>query len=399
MRHNFDIVHDRLNTYCTQWDYIKDRFNKEDLIPFSISDTDFTVPEPVYEKLKTVLEHQIYGYSRWNHHDFKSSISNYYKKRFGCEFDENYVVYSPSVMYSVSLLIRLLSEQGEKVATFNPMYDAFINVIEQNKRELVKIQLHEEEGDFQIDFKELEENISDCKILLLCSPHNPTGKVWSRAELDKIIEICKLYKVKIISDEIHSDIIMPGNKHIPMISYKNSYEDIYIVSSGSKTFNYPALICSYAVITKSDIKELFIHQTRTKDFLNSVSIPGMYATMVSYNECDYYIEELVAYVDNNMNYLEKFIKNNFKDVKFKKPQATYLAWIDCRELEYTADEIQDALVNIGGVGIMKGEVYGSEKYLRVNCGCSLYKLKEGMDRFKKSIDELRKNKLKHCKNI
>lgn len=391
MKHDFDKVYNRLNTYCTQWDYIQDRFNKEDLIPFSISDTDFRIPEVVYDKLKGALEHQIYGYSRWNHEDFKGSIKEYYKRRFNCEFDRNYVIYSPSVMYSVSLLIRLLCEENEKVGTFNPMYDAFINVIRENKRELVKIELHEDKGRFKIDFNEFEEKIRECKILLLCSPHNPTGRVWAKDELDKIVEICKKYKVKIISDEIHSDVVLFKNKHIPMLQYIEIYEDIYLVSSGSKTFNYPALICSYAILPKDEIKEKFIHQTRTKDFLNSVSILGMYATMVSYNECDYYIEELVDYVENNMNYLESFIKENFENIKFTKPEATYLAWIDCTRLPYTAEEIQDALINIGGVGIMKGEVYGSEKYLRINCGCPLSKLKDGMERVKKSIEWL-KNK-------
>lgn len=389
MKHDFDKVHNRLGTYCTQWDYIQDRFGKKDLIPFSISDTDFTVPQPVYEKLKTALDHQIYGYSRWNHEEFKGSILNYYKRRFGCEFNEDYVIYSPSVMYSVSLLIRLLSSKGEKVGTFNPMYDAFINVIEQNERKLERIYLNERNGDFFFDFDEFEDKVKDCSVFLLCSPHNPTGKVWKKDELDFIVGTCKKYGVKLISDEIHSDVVMRGNKHIPILNYENDYDEVYLVSSGSKTFNYPSLICSYAVLPKKEIREAFVHQTRTKDFLNSVSILGMYATIVSYNECDYYIEELVDYVDCNMRYLEDFFKENFKEIKFKKPEATYLAWVDCRELPYTAEEIQEALINVGGVGIMKGEVYGSEKYLRINCGCPLSKLKEGMERFKRSLEYLK----------
>lgn len=388
MKHNFDQVHNRLNTYCTQWDYIQDRFNKSDLIPFSISDTDFTVPEPVYNKLNKALEHQIYGYSRWNHHDYKGSIAGYFKRRFNSYVDEKWVIYSPSVMYSVSLLLRLLSEEKDKVGTFNPMYDAFINVIEQNNRELVRVEIHESQGEFFIDFKEFEEKIKECKIFLLCSPHNPTGRVWTKDELGNIVDLCKKYNVKIISDEIHADIVMPGNRHTPMVDYLEEYKEIYLLSSGSKTFNYPGLIGSYAIIPNNNINDLFIHQTRTKDFLNSVSILGMYATMVSYNECDYYIDGLVKYINNNMEYLERFIKENFKDIKFKKPNGTYLAWIDCRGLPFTADQIQDALVNIGGVGIMKGEVYGSEKYLRLNCGCPISKLKEGLERFKKSIDYL-----------
>ncbi|GAA0742445.1 MalY/PatB family protein [Clostridium oceanicum] len=388
MKHNFDEENNRLGTYCTQWDYIQDRFNKKDLIPFSISDTDFKVPLPVYEKINEVLKHQIYGYSRWNHKDYKGSIANYYKNKFKCDVNEEGILYSPSVMYSVSLLIRLLSEKEEKVATFNPMYDAFFNVIRENKRTLVTIPLHEEKGHFYFDCDEFEKLIKSCKVFILCSPHNPTGKVFKEEELKFIIETCKKYNVKIISDEIHSDIVFDGYKHIPVLSYYSNYEGLYLVSSGSKTFNYPGLIGSYAIVQDKKTYDGFLHQTRTKDFLNSVSILGMYATMVSYNQCDYYVRDLVKYVDINMEYVKNFIQKNFDDIKFTKPEGTYLAWIDCRNTPFSSEEIQDALVNVGGVGIMKGEVYGGNKYLRLNCGCTLSKLKVGMERFKKSFDYL-----------
>lgn len=392
MRHNFDEVYNRRGTYCTQWDYIQDRFGKKDLIPFSISDTDFRVPEPVYKKLQDVLQHQIYGYSRWNHDDFKGSIESYYKRRFKVNIDKNWVIYSPSVMYSVSLLLRLLCDKKGKVAAFNPMYDAFFNVVRDNNFDLEEIQLYENEGRYTIDFSEFENKISECDVLLLCSPHNPTGRVWTREELNLIVEMCKKHNVKIISDEIHSDVIMPGNNHIPMLDYYSEYEEIYLVTSGSKTFNYPGLIGSYAIVPNERIYEDFLLQTRRKDFLNSVSILGMHATMISYNECDYYIDQLVEYVDTNLSYVEQFIKENFRQIKFTKPESTYLAWIDCRELPFTCEEIQDALINVGGVGIMRGEVYGGEKYLRLNCGCPLEKLKEGLNRMKKSIDYLYKSR-------
>ncbi len=392
MRHNFDEVYNRRGTYCTQWDYIQDRFGKKDLIPFSISDTDFRVPEPVYKKLQDVLQHQIYGYSRWNHDDFKGSIESYYKRRFKVNIDKNWVIYSPSVMYSVSLLLRLLCDKKGKVAAFNPMYDAFFNVVRDNNFDLEEIQLYENEGRYTIDFSEFENKISECDVLLLCSPHNPTGRVWTKEELNLIVEMCKKHNVKIISDEIHSDVVMPGNNHIPMLDYYSEYEEIYLVTSGSKTFNYPGLIGSYAIVPNERIYEDFLLQTRRKDFLNSVSILGMHATMISYNECDYYIDQLVEYVDTNLSYVEQFIKENFRQIKFTKPESTYLAWIDCRELPFTCEEIQDALINVGGVGIMRGEVYGGEKYLRLNCGCPLEKLKEGLNRMKKSIDYLYKSR-------
>lgn len=390
MHYDFDEVHNRLGTYCTQWDYIEDRFNKKDLIPFSISDTDFIIPKPITKKIHEVADHQIYGYTRWNHHDFKSSITTYFKRRFDTDMEEDWILYSPSVMYSVSLLIRLLSQPHDKVLTMNPMYDAFINVIKENDRELVSHHLIEEEGTFKIDFDVFEKQAQESALLLLCSPHNPTGRIWSDEEMHRMIEICKKYQVKIISDEIHMDIRIKDAKHHPLMKYYDEYKEIFTASSSSKTLNTPGLIGSYVIIPDEKIRDEFLGVTRRRDFLNSASIFGMYATMIGYTECDDYIDQLNEYIRGNMELVENFIRDELKDFKFQRPEATYLAWIDARDVPFTSDEIQDALVNVGGVAIMKGEIYGENgaKYLRMNLGCPRSKIEEGLKRFKKAMDYL-----------
>ncbi len=390
MKYNFDEVINRKGTYCTQWDYIEDRFNKKDLLPFSISDTDFKIPRPITDKLKEVMNHEIYGYTRWNHHDFKGAIADYYERRFNCFIDEDWSLYSPSVMYSVSVLIRLLSSSKDKILTFNPMYDAFFSVIEENDRQLVSENLKEEQGVFKIDFESFDRKIKECKIMLLCSPHNPTGRVWTNEEIEQIIKSCKKYGVKIISDEIHMDIILGENKHTPILKHINEYDHLYLVSSASKTLNTPGLIGSYSIIPSEEIREKFLLQTRKKDFLNSVSIFGMYATMVGYRECDDYIDQLVEYIKENTIIVEEFIKKELPQLKYKPAEGTYLAWIDGRELPFTKEEIQYALVNEGKIGIMPGETYGDNgaKYLRLNCGCPKEKLIEGLWRLKKGIEYL-----------
>ena len=390
MKYNFDEVINRKGTYCTQWDYIEDRFNKKDLLPFSISDTDFKIPRPITDKLKEVMNHEIYGYTRWNHHDFKGAIADYYERRFNCFIDEDWILYSPSVMYSVSVLIRLLSSSKDKILAFNPMYDAFFSVIEENDRQLVSENLKEEQGVFKINFESFDRKIKECKIMLLCSPHNPTGRVWTNEEIEHIIKSCKKYGVKIISDEIHMDIILGENKHTPILKYINEYDHLYLVSSASKTLNTPGLIGSYSIIPSEEIREKFLLQTRKKDFLNSVSIFGMYATMVGYRECDDYIDQLVEYIKENTLIVEEFIKKELPQLKYKPAEGTYLAWIDGRELPFTKEEIQYALVNEGKIGIMPGETYGDNgaKYLRLNCGCPKEKLIEGLWRLKKGIEYL-----------
>lgn len=194
MKYDFNEVHNRLGTYCTQWDYIQDRFNKKDLIPFSISDTDFIIPKPITEKIFEVAHHQIYGYTRWNHHDFKSSITGYFERRHHTHIEEDWILYSPTVMYSVSLLIRLLSQPHDKVLTFEPMYDSFYTVIQDNDRQLVAHRLISKDGSFEIDFDLFEKQAQECQLLLLCSPHNPTGRIWTKEEMDQIIKICKNIK-------------------------------------------------------------------------------------------------------------------------------------------------------------------------------------------------------------
>lgn len=390
MNYNFDEIVNRIGTYCTQWDYIQDRFGVENLLPFSISDTDFKIPKPITEKILEVAKQELYGYSRWNHHDFKSAVTEFFQRRFGCKSEEDWVVYSPSVMYSVSLLLRLLSKEGDTVVTFNPMYDSFFTVIEDNGRKLCSHNLQYVQDTFVIDFALLEEQLKKASILLLCSPHNPTGRIWTPDEMGKMVELCRTYHVKIISDEIHMDIQVGERKHTLILSYYDDYDQVYLASSCSKTLNVPGLIGSYVLIPDESIRDAFLHQTRKKDFLNSVSIFGMYALMVGYRDCDDYIDQLNVYIRENMQFVEDFLRKELPDFRFKAPDATYLAWIDVKKLPFSMEELQDALIHIGGVAVMNGETYGSNGrgYLRLNCGCPKAKLEEGLKRIKKAVEWL-----------
>lgn len=390
MMYNFDTIIDRKNTYSTQWDFITDRFGEANLLPFSISDTDFRAPQLVLDSLSKVVEHGVFGYSRWNHQDYKGSIRNYYKQSHNTDIKEDWVVYSPSVLYSISVLLRFLSKENENILVFDPMYDAFIKVIQKNNRNILTVPLHPEDN-LKIDFDYFEKQVAKAKVFLLCSPHNPTGKVYTKIELEKIIEICKKYNVYIISDEIHSDIILASSIHFPILNWYEKYDRLILVSSASKTFNIPGLGGSYALIPNANLKNNFLIQTREKDFLNSPSIMGMIATMTAYNECQDYVTQLVKYIKENMNYLENYLTKEIPEINFKTPQSTYLAWLDMRGLSYSDDEIQNALVKVGKVGIMRGEVYGKEGqgFLRMNVGCPKEKMIEGLERMKVSLDFLK----------
>lgn len=390
MEYKFDEVIDRHGTFCTQWDYIEDRFGERDLIPFSISDTDFMAPEPVRRKLTEVVAHGIYGYSRWNHDAFKGAVAGYFADRHGVTVSQDWVSYSPSVLYSIAVLFKLLGREGDRVLVFEPMYDAFYRVICDNGRELVSLRLTEQDGRYEIDFNRFEELVKTCSVLLLCSPHNPTGRVWTREEMDRMVKLCRQYEVPIISDEIHSDVILTDRKHCSLLGYADQYHRLYLVSSSSKTFNTPGLVGSYCVLPDPEIRERFISRMRNQDFLNSVSLMGMHALMTGYGECMDYADQMCSYIRGNMLELADFVDTELADkgVRFRIPESTYLAWIDMGRVRADSSQIQHALVHTGKVGIMPGKTYGQENYLRMNLGCPRKKLREGMARMKRALDSL-----------
>lgn len=392
MDYDFDEVIDRHGTFCTQWDYIEDRFGQPDLLPFSISDTDFRVPRPVAKRIAEVASHEVYGYTRWNHHAFKGAVRDYFERRFACETCEDWVVYSPSVMYSVAVLLRLLSEPGEGVVTFDPMYDAFLNVVPKNGRVLVPCELAvDADGAYHINYDALEEALDRARVLLLCSPHNPTGRMWMYEELVRIVELCRERDVRIISDEIHMDVSVCGRRNTPILSFYEDYPELYLASSCTKTFNTPGLIGSYVLIPNDSVRTGFLDQTRRRDFLNSASVFGMHAHMVGYTECDDYVDQLCDYIKGNMALVREYLELELPEFRYRVADATYLAWIDGRRCPWSSRTIQDALVNVGKVAIMAGETYGpgGEGWLRMNLGCPRSKVEEGLGRFKHAVEWLR----------
>ncbi len=237
---DFSTPIDRTGTYCTQWDYVEDRFGKAGLLPFTISDMDIAAPQTILDAVTKRMTHPVFGYSRWNHDDFKQSITRWFSKRFNAEFTEEHVVYGPSVIYIISQLIRQWSKPQQGVIIHTPAYDAFEKMISGLERKVVTNQLLRDTSGYSIDWLKFEEQLSnpDNTILLLCSPHNPTGKVWSIEELAYMAELCEKHNVAVISDEIHMDICF--KPHTPWQGFGMS-DHWALVSSASKSFNIPAL--------------------------------------------------------------------------------------------------------------------------------------------------------------
>lgn len=394
-KNRFDEVIDRKGTYCTQWDYIEDRFGVNELLPFTISDMDFTVPTAISEALKKRADHPVYGYTRWNHGDFKKPIVNWYKDRFNTVINPDWIIYSPSVIYTVSKLIELKSKIGDNVLIQTPAYDAFFKTIKSNKREVAENPLSYNEGIYSIDFVDLEQKLADEKttIFLFCSPQNPTGRIWTKEELLKIIELCDRYKVFLISDEIHMDIVRKENQHIPVTSLTEKLADIAICTSASKTFNTSGLIGSYALIPDKQLQEDFLEILKNRDGLSSASIMGIESIMAGYNEGHQWVDELNEYITENLTLVFNFLKEHIPEIEFTIPESTFLAWMDISKLPFEMDELQNALISVGEVAIMDGSIYDpdSNNFLRMNLGCPRKKVEEGLAGLKKSVDYLKKN--------
>ncbi len=390
---NFDEIKDRRGTYCTQWDYVKDRFGKEGLLPFTISDMDLESPVEIAEALTQRINHKIFGYSRWNHDDFKNSIENWYKSRFNYQINKDWIVYSPSVIYAVSKFIEMKSEKGDGVLINTPGYDGFFKMILGNERKIISSPLEYINGKYEINFDDFEKKCREAKIFLLCSPHNPVGKVWTEEELTKIIEICKKNNVFIISDEIHMDIVYRG-KHIPVLSLGKDYLDnMVLCTSASKTFNIPALTGSYLFIPNEKNRDAFLKILKERDALSSPSILAVIATMTAYNKCGYWVDELVKYTENNIRFVKEYLKKNIPKLSCEIPDGSYFAWINFSKLGISSNEFQKYLIDIGETAIMPGNTYGEEGeyFIRLNVACSIQKVQDGLSRIKKTVDFI-KNK-------
>lgn len=383
----FDEPINRKGTQCTQWDYVEDRFGEKNLLPFTISDTDFKVPAAVEAALIKRMQHPVFGYTRWNHNEFKQAVCKWYSERFNSMIKSDWLVYSPSVMYSVKQLVTLLSEPGDGIIIQTPAYDAFYKMIKENKRKIVPNALIYDGKSYRIDFEELTRLMAqpENKVLLLCSPHNPTGRVWQKDELQRIIELAKTHDVFIISDEIHMDIVRKGQRHQPIIDLLQ--ENVALVTSGSKTFNFPGLIYSYGIIPDPKLRERFLTQLKEADGLSSTSIFGMTATIAAYDNESKWVDQLNDYLDGNIAYVIAYLQEHHPELVVTKSEATYLMWIDCTALGLTMVELQQRMIRKGKVAIMSGEIYGKEgrNFLRLNIGCSREKLIDGLKRFTLSL--------------
>ncbi|MCU6680317.1 MalY/PatB family protein [Leclercia tamurae] len=388
---DFSTVVDRHGTWCTQWDYIADRFGAADLLPFTISDMDFATAPCIIDALQTRIGHGVFGYSRWKNDEFLAAVAHWFRQRFHSEIDTSALVYGPSVIYMVSELIRQWSNSGDGVVIHTPAYDAFYNAITGNERQVVSVGLHNAAEGWQCDMAELEAVLSRPQntILLLCSPHNPTGKVWTRDELTTMAELCARHGVAVISDEIHMDMVWGKHKHTPWCDVAQS--KWALLTSGSKSFNIPALTGAYGLIGDETSRTAYLQALKGRDGLSSPSVLALVAHIAAYQQGEAWLDALRGYLEANLQYVADTLNAAFPTLNWQPPEATYLAWVDLRPLNIDDKALQKVLIEQQKVAIMPGYNYGDEGngFIRLNAGCPRSKLEEGVKRLIAGITALR----------
>ncbi|UYU33526.1 MalY/PatB family protein [Siccibacter colletis] len=386
---DFSTPVDRHGTWCTQWDYVADRFGAPDLLPFTISDMDFPTAPCVLDALQQRLTHGVLGYSRWNNSDFSGAIAHWYQQRFATAIDPATLVYGPSVIYTVSQLIRQWSQPGDGVLIHTPAYDAFYKTIEGNQRRVISLPLEQQDGEWACDMARLAQALAkpECKIMLLCSPHNPTGKVWTRPELDTLAALCERHGVRVISDEIHMDMVWRGS-HTPWSAVGRGVWAL--VTSASKSFNIPALTGAYGFISDPQAREAYLTALKGQDGLSSPAVLALVAHIAAYRDGSPWLDALRDYLRANLDYVAQTLNAAFAQLNWQPPAATYLAWIDLRPLGLDDKALQQALIEQQKVAIMPGYTYGAEGngFIRLNVGCPRVKLEAGVARLIAAIRSL-----------
>ena len=391
LEYNFDKVINRQGSNSVKWDSLKEVYGKEDILPMWIADMDFKAPDGVLQALQEKLDHGVFGYNI-NSDSLYDSIINWLKKRYNWDIKREWILFTPGVVTALNIAVREFAKEGEKVVIQPPVYPPFFRVLENNNVQANLNPLIHNGQRFVMDYHGLENSIdSETKAIILCNPHNPVGRVWTREELSKLGDICIKNNIIIVSDEIHGDLTYKDHKYIPMASISEGIAQATITFiAPSKTFNIAGLATSIAIIPNENLRNIFKKGIEKLE-LGRITTFGGTGLEAAYTSGEQWLDQVIVYIENNADFAIDYINNNIPEIKVEKPEGTYLLWLDFRSLNKATEEIQDALVNIGKVALNNGSTYGEEGngFFRMNIACSRSILEDGLSRIKKAVESLK----------
>ena len=390
MKFNFDKIVDRTNNFSAKWSEMNKNFGTNNLLPMWVADMDFLTAPCVMEALKDRLEQGIFGYTT-RPSSYNESIVNWLDNRFSWKINQEWLMFSPAVITSISLLIQNLTQKNDKIMIQEPVYSPFHSIVESNERNLVISPLVKlDDGSYVMDYEDIEAKIKDVKVFILCNPHNPVGRVWTREELTRLGEICLKHNVLVISDEIHSDIILKNHKHTPFASISKEFrENTITCMAPTKTFNLAGLQSSFLVISNPYYYEVMDKAFSILDIKRNNAF-SLVATESAYNYGEDWLYELIKYIEDNVDFAIDYIKNHMPQLKVKKPEGTYLLWVDFSNLNVDKKDLKNALINKGRIALSDGSSFGigGDGYYRINLACPRSMVLEGLKRIEFAIKSL-----------
>lgn len=388
MKYNFDELIDRRNTGAVKTDLCKKMFGTDDLIPLWVADMDFRTPDFIIDAINNRCKHPILGYTVPDEEYF-NSIIRWIDARHGWKLERSWLGFLPGIVPGLAFAVNALTQTGDQIIIQPPVYPPFIQVPSKNGRELIYNPLKVVDGRFEMDLEDLEYKITDrTRMFILCNPHNPGGRTWDADTLIKVAEICHKHGVLVVSDEIHSDMALPGNVHTPFASVSELAEQNSITyMAPSKTFNMAGLVSSSYIIPNSEIRKKFSDFMDNSELANG-NIFAYVAAQAAYEKGTEWLSEMISYIQGNVDYIVEFLEKNVPQIKPMIPQASFLIWLDCAGLEMNSHQLQDFMVKEARLGLNKGTTFGpgGEQHLRLNIGCSREVLKQAMEQLKSAIN-------------
>lgn len=389
MKYNFDEIIDRSNNRSSKYDERKKKFGTEDLIPLWVADMDFKTAQPIIDACKKKAEEGIWGYTSRPDSYFEA-VKQWEKKRNGWDVDPKLMSWSLGVVPAMSAIINIFSKKGDKVMIQTPVYSEFYDITESLEREVVENQFLEKNGVWSIDFDDFEKNVKTCSIFLLCNPHNPLGIVWKEEELKQMAELCIKHDVLIISDEIHSDLIFNGKKHTPTARIsKEISEKVITCVSATKSFNLAGLQASTTIFPNLEMKEQFDKFWNGMDIHRNNAFSSV-AMEAAYREGEEWLEQLLDYISGNFEFIKEYCEKNIPKIKPNIPDATYLVWLDCRELGMNNHQLREFMIYKAKIGLNEGCSFGRSLtgFMRLNAACPRGTLEVALKQLKRAVDLL-----------
>lgn len=381
--YDFDKVVERKGTGAIKTDALGKVYGKDDLIPLWVADMDFETPDFIVEALKKRMEHPVFGYTALPD-NYWETVSRWIEERHGWKTECSWMTFIPGIVKGIGMAVNALLEKDEKVIIQPPVYHPFRLIPQKNGREVVFNPLRQmEDGTYEMDFENLKAVCDErCRMLILSNPHNPAGIVWSRETLEKLAEFCHSRGIIVISDEIHCDMALFGNRHIPFASVSEKAAQCSITfGAPSKTFNIAGIVSSYAIVPDEKLRERFFKWLEASE-LSAAHLFAPIATMAAFNNGEEWRQQMIRYIEGNIRFIEDFCAENLPQIKPLRPQASFLVWLDCRGLGLGHDDLIDLFVNKAGLALNDGEMFspGGEGFMRLNVGTSRKILEQAMNR-------------------